>query len=334
MPRKRLFTLIIGSLVGTVLIILWLSYIDVGLLMQRMSEVRRDLVLYAALIYLSAYFIRSWRWNLLLPKEAGVSLWRSWLYSMGGNWVNYMIPIRLGEVVKAWFVKRNHGTPMLNVFPSIFIDKTFDTLGIFFVLIMIPFLGVRLSTGMLALLALLALVFGVSLTVLLLAAKSKQGVVKIIQQLFAWLPVKLRDKINSYIEIFIQGLNVFEHHWSKLTLAILLTALGIGLDGLYFFLLFQAFGVSYPFAKVLFGYTLINLSYALPQPPAQLGSNEWMMIIIFSVGFALTRQDASAIMAFAHVLTAVLMSVVGIAAIALSGHQIIKVILHGDKVYE
>jgi len=50
---------------------------------------------------------------------------------------------------------------------------------------------------------------------------------------------------------------------------------------------------------VLFGYSLINLSYGLPQPPAQLGSNEWMMIVIFSLGFSLTKSAASAVMAFA-----------------------------------
>jgi len=116
--------------------------------------------------------------------------------------------------------------------------------------------------------------------------------------------------------------------------AVLLTALGIGLDGLYFWLIFRAFGIGYPFIKVLFGYTLINLSYALPQPPAQLGSNEWMMIIIFSIGFALTRQDASAIMAFAHVLTAILIGSLGLLAIILSGRQILKDIFHGDKIYE
>jgi len=83
--------------------------------------------------------------------------------------------------------------------------------------------------------------------------------------------------------------------------------------------------------KVLFGYTLINLSYALPQPPAQLGSNEWMMIIIFSAGFALTKDSASAIMAFAHVLTAVLIGITGLIAILGSGGQALKVMIHGDK---
>lgn len=319
---------------GIILILLWLNYIDFGELVARIKSIDTNLVVWAGLSYLAAYFIRSVRWNIILNKQAEVSVFRTWLYSMGGNWVNYLIPIRLGEVVKAWFVKRNHGTPMMAVFPSIFIDKTFDTLGIFFVLVMIPLLGVRMSAGMNVLLFLLGLVFLVSLAVLFLAVWRQEMVVKVLQSLFSWLPAKARARIHGYIEIFIQGLNVFEHHWSRLLSAFLLTALGIGLDGLYFWLLFRAFNVDYPFAKVLFGYTLINLSYALPQPPAQLGSNEWMMIIIFSIGFTLTRQDASAIMAFAHMLTAVLIGITGLAAIGVSGGTILKSIFRGEKIYE
>ena len=334
LSRKRLLSLLLGLAVGLLLLALWLKYIDIDLLIRKIEQVRLELVVWASLFYLGAYLIRSLRWNLLLRKDVALSWWRTWLYSMGGNWVNYVIPIRLGELVKAWFVKRNHGVPILRVLPSIFIDKTFDTVGIFFVLAMLPFLGIKFSSGMIALLSLLALVFALSLIMLLLAARRKKGVVGFIKGLFAWLPGSARDKINRYIEIFISGLNVFEHRWTRLLSGLALTALGVLLDGLYFYLLFQAFSVQLPFLKVLFGYTLINMSYALPQPPVQLGSNEWMMIIIFSVGFALTRQDASAIMAFAHMLTAFLMSVVGIAAIALSGRQIITAILSGDKIYE
>ncbi len=334
MSHKRILSVLLGLAIGVILIALWLRFIDPDELLARMRGVDVMLVVGASLIYLSAYFIRSARWNLLLRRQIGLPLLRTWLYSMGGNWINYLIPIRLGEVVKAWFVKRNHGLPMLNVLPSIFIDKTFDTLGILFVLVMLPLLGLRLSTGISVLLSLLGLVFLVSLAVIVLSARRKSGVVRILQSLFAWLPQRARNRINGYIELFIQGLNIFEHHWTQLIYAVLLTALGIGLDGLYFWLIFRAFGIGYPFIKVLFGYTLINLSYALPQPPAQLGSNEWMMIIIFSIGFALTRQDASAIMAFAHVLTAILIGSLGLLAIILSGRQILKDIFHGDKIYE
>ena len=334
MSRKRILYLIIGLIIGIVLIILWLHYIDLDELVVRMREVNTRLVFWATISYLAAYFIRSVRWNILLKKQISIPIWKTYLYSMGGNWVNYLIPIRAGELVKAWFVKHNHGSSITSVLPSIFIDKTFDTLGIFFVLLMIPLLKVKFSQGLIILLILLGLVFAISLAVLLFSVWQKDKVVKFLQVLFSWLPGKLKTKVNNYISIFVQGLNIFEHHWTRLLNSFLLTALGIFLDGLYFYLLFLAFGVNYPFLKVLFGYTLINLSYAIPQPPAQLGSNEWMMIIIFSVGFALTREDASAIMAFAHMLTAILIGVIGLVSIALSGRQVLKAVLSGEKIYE
>lgn len=334
MPRKRVYSIIIGSIFGIGLLIAWFHYIDPAELLAQIKQVRINYVVWAALFYLSAYFLRSARWNIILRNQCRVSLYRSWLYSMGGNFVNYMIPIRLGEVVKAWFVKRNHGIGMIKVLPSIFIDKSFDTIAIFFILIMIPFIRVKISAPMTVLLLLLGLVFIVSLGIILFAARRKSGVVNLLQKLFSWLPERIRLKLNQYIELFIQGLNIFEHHWLNLAVAVILTALGVLLDGLYFFMIFKAFDVSYPFVLVLFGYTLINLSYALPQPPAQLGSNEWMMIIIFSIGFGLTAADASVIMAFAHILTALLMSGIGLFAIGLSGHQIVKAVFKGDKIYE
>jgi glycosyltransferase 2 family protein len=334
LKNKRVLALIIGSVMGILMVFFWLRYIDIADLTLKLKNMDKSYVIWAALIYLSAYFIRSWRWNILLKRTANVSILQTWLYSMGGNWINYLIPIRLGEIVKAWFVKRNHKAQIVNVLPSIFIDKSFDTLGIFFVLLMIPLLRIKLSTGLSVLLILLGLVFLVSILVLFLSAKRKLGVTKALQFFVAWLPRRWRDKVFGYIEMFVQGLNVFEHHWTRLVLAFLLTALGVFLDGLYFWLIFKAFAVPTPFTVVLFGYTLINLSYALPQPPAQLGSNEWMMIIIFSLGFTLTKLDAAAIMAFAHVLTAILIGLTGVIAILLSGRQIITKIFNGDKIYE
>jgi uncharacterized protein (TIRG00374 family) len=120
----------------------------------------------------------------------------------------------------------------------------------------------------------------------------------------------------------------------KLFWALGFTILGVILDGLYFWLIFRAFEMVYPFAMVLFGYTLINLSYALPQPPAQLGSNQWMMIIIFSLGFGLTKASASAVMALAHVLTAVLITISGGIALSITGSQILKKIFTGENLYD
>ncbi|PKN78854.1 MAG: hypothetical protein CVU48_07135 [Candidatus Cloacimonetes bacterium HGW-Cloacimonetes-1] len=333
MRRKGVYVGI-GLLLGLVLIGFWISFVEFDQLLDYLKVVKIPLVVLASLVYISAYFVRSIRWNLLLRSVKKLPIWETWLYSMGGNFINYMIPIRMGEVVKAWFVKKNYQQPIVSVLPSIFIDKTFDTIGIFFVILMLPFVTIKLSGAMVVLLSLLSVVFFLSLLVVFLAAFHKAMIEKILYFMFRWLPPKVNSKINEFTSMFIKGLNVFEHHWSILLYATLLTALGILLDGFYFFLLFRAFGNQLPFALILIGYTLINLSYALPQPPAQLGSNEWMMIIIFSIGFGLTSNAAGAIMAFAHILTALIMSVIGIAAISHSGINIIQLIFKGDNLYD
>jgi len=184
------------------------------------------------------------------------------------------------------------------------------------------------------LLVLLALVFVLSLALLLMAALNQKGVHSFFEKVLAILPRVFRAKAQGFMKLFVAGLNIFEHHWTVLAVSILLTALGVFLDGFYFYSLFRAFGMSYPFAMVLFGYTLINLSYALPQPPAQLGSNEWMMIIIFSIGFGLTKDSASAVMVFAHILTALIMSILGIISFSVSGYDVIKAVYKDDKTYE
>ncbi|HCM15132.1 MAG TPA: lysylphosphatidylglycerol synthetase family protein [Candidatus Cloacimonas sp.] len=329
--RNKVF-LTVGSLIGIGLIVLWLSYIPLGELKEYFSRIRPLYVVWASLCYLGAYFVRSFRWNLILRQSMKIPLRDTWLYAMGGNLVNYIIPIRAGELVKCWFIKKNHNLGMAQSLPSVFIDKTFDTLAIISVIFLIPFLTIKLNPALNVLLAILLLVFIISVSLLLLAAWRKDLVLRVLSVLVKLSPQSLKARMKELLEQFVDGLNLFEHKPAKLVWAVILTMIGILLDGLYFYLIFEAFGIEFSFLMVLFGYTLINMSYALPQPPAQLGSNEWMMIIIFSLGFNLTKSSASAIMAFAHILTALLMGIVGAFAFAYAGFEVLKMIFKGEKI--
>lgn len=332
MSRQKIISLISGLLIGIILLVIWLIVNPPQEIVRQCAKVNLNWVLLASVVYLSAYFIRSTRWRLLLPESVNPGLITTWFYAMGGNLINYLIPIRAGDVARAWFIKRNHNISLARSLPSVFIDKAFDTIAILFIVIILPFSAIELSSSMMVLLGLLIVVFLLTLLLLISAAWQKTLVTKVLQYPVRLLPVRFRGSLNQGIETFVNELNLFEHHPLRLVAATGLTAIGVLLDGLYFFLLFKAFGVPYPFPLALFGYTLINLSYALPQPPAQLGSNEWMMIIIFSVGFGLTKTTASAIMAFAHILTATLMTFWGALAFLKLGPEIISKIFKGEKI--
>ncbi len=317
--KKSTLSVIIGLALGLLLIILWLYCFDLNALAESLKKLKPGLVIIAGLFYVAAYFIRSVRWNLLLRNQVALSVRESWLIACAGNWLNYLIPIRAGELVKALLIKKLKKCSAVSILPSVFIDKFFDTLGIFAVLVMIPMLGVRLSPGLKTLIITLIVVFSLAIVILLMAAIRKKSVARLLQVVFIWLPKRWRSRIDNLIELFIDGLNIFGHHYSILLYCILITALGMGLDGLYFWFVFRAFGLGTAFMVVLFGYTLINLSYILPQPPAQLGSNEWMMIIIFSLGFGIDKNAASAVMVFAHLFTAVIISLLGLAGFSYAG---------------
>ncbi len=322
--KKSTISVLTGLFIGIILIVFWLISFDFSYLFESLHRMNYKLIAVAGLFYVLAYAIRSYRWNLLLKKQVTLSFKESWLVSAAGNWINYLIPIRAGELIKAVLIKKIKNISAVSILPSIFIDKFFDTIGIFFVLLLIPFVSLHLSTGIKTLILLLILMFVVIFSVLIFAAKSKEKITSLLQVVFFWLPSKYRHKIYNLIEIFINGLNVFEHHYSILLYSVLLTAIGVLLDGLYFLFVFRAFNCQMGFLLVLFGYTLINLSYVLPQPPAQLGSNEWMMIIVFSLGFGLTQNIASAIMVFAHIFTACIITALGIVGFSYAGIKSVK----------
>ncbi len=321
---KSSISIFIGLGLGLILFTGWLFTFDFHYLVTAFGSIRYDYILYAGVIYLAAYFTRSVRWNLLLRNQVRLSYKESWLISTAGNWVNYLVPIRAGELIKALLIRRIKQVSAVSILPSVFIDKFFDTLGIFFVLSLLPFLPLHMSKGLRLLIILLLAMFALVFLILFLSAKSKGHITNILQFFFFWLPKKIRDKIFHLIELFIDGLNIFDHHYSIIIYCVLLTAVGVGFDAVYFFFVFKAFSIDVSFLIVLFGYTLINLSYALPQPPAQLGSNEWMMIIIFSIGFGLTKNAASTIMAFAHIFTALIISIFGILGFSYSGIKSLK----------
>lgn len=332
MNRKNLISIIIGLVIGILLLGIWLWVNPLHEIQANFRNLQFPWVALAAFVYLFAYFVRSCRWRLLIPSPAEPGVLRTWLYAMGGNLLNYLIPIRIGDLARAWFIKRNHQVPLARALPSVFIDKAFDTIAIMVIIIILPFTAIDLSLAMMILLGLLLIVFLITVVLLVLAASRKELVTNILQYPVKFLPKKFSTKLNTGISTFVAELNLFEHHPGRLLLAVVYTAVGIMLDGLYFFLLFKAFGIDYSYPLALLGYTLINLSYALPQPPAQLGSNEWMMIIIFSVGFGLTKSTASAIMAFAHILTALLMSFWGAIAFLRLGPELIHKIFKGEKI--
>lgn len=321
--NKKTLSLAISFAVGIGLFWIWLRFINPAQTVAWLHRVRPGWVALSGGLYLLSYFVRSLRWRTLLSPVAKVSPGRIYLTLMGGNFLNYLIPIRAGEVAKCYFLKKSVGIRISHSLPSVFIDKLFDSAAIVVVLIILPFLPMRLPGALWGLIYGLIALLLTGASVLVLAAVAHDRMVRVFRFFSFLLPKRYEERFFELVHLFVEGVGLFRHHLGLLPRAIFYTFLAVGIDSAFFYCIFLGFGQPIDYFMVLFGYTLIYLSYVLPHPPAQIGSNEILMVAIFSVGFGFSRDMVSAVMACSHLMTAVLISIMGMAGISYAGFHLV-----------
>jgi uncharacterized protein (TIRG00374 family) len=253
---------------------------------------------------------------------------------LAGNFINYIIPIRAGEIAKAYFYKQNHNINWSSSLPSIFIDKVFDTFVIVFLLMLLPFTGISLAPVLKNIMGLVLFVLLACVAFLIVATIKEQLVTNILKKVLFFLPSKIKEKVLIFFHNCVEGIVICQHKKRVIPPCFVYTVLATVLEGLYFFMIFKAFGIELGFLNVLFGYTLIFLSYVLPQPPAQIGTNELMMHYVFALGFGLAPDKMASVMALSHVFTAIIISTTGSISIVHSGFRLMDINLLRRKINE
>src|SRR5690554_2881116 len=121
--KSKLRTILIGTGIGIIFLLIWLRFVDIETMKYYLKNLKLHFVIIAAIFYIFAYYIRSLRWRLLLHRVQPITRSKSFLIHMAGNFTNYLIPLKTGELMKCYFVKKLYGTRMTRTLPSVFVDK-------------------------------------------------------------------------------------------------------------------------------------------------------------------------------------------------------------------
>ncbi len=306
----------LAIIAGLVLLAAALYGVDAARVRTLIVQVDPGWLALAAVFYVSAYVVRSLRWRLVLAPVERVKVSEAFSMLMAGYFLNYIIPIRAGEVAKAFFLKRLKGVPVAASLPTIFVDKLLELFSVVLVVLLVPVLSVRLGGYLTTLITTVLIIFAAAVLLLFLAIRNEEATSRLLSRSLAWLPDRIHERLTRWLTLFVRGMGVARQNARAGGALLALTALAVLLDAVYFSLVFRAFSIDVAFVKVLFGYTLISLSYILPTPPAQIGHNQAVMVVIFATGLGLGRADATAVMILAHVLTGIIITGIGLASFA------------------
>jgi hypothetical protein len=211
---RRSIQLTLG--VGISLVAVWLAMRDV-----RLAEVWGALrhanyggfVLVMALTLLG-FWIRALRWRWLISTPRPLPLGSLFSATMIGFMANNLLPLRLGEFVRAWVLGRRERISKAMVFATVVVERVVDMitlLAIFGLALLVHPLTERTEAGRLTRAgAGVLLVACAALTVFVVAVERSP---RLTSRLMAWatglLPERARDGAQATLRRFLEGLGLF-----------------------------------------------------------------------------------------------------------------------------
>ncbi|MBD3367940.1 MAG: flippase-like domain-containing protein [Candidatus Eisenbacteria bacterium] len=322
---RRSIRIILALGAGAALLALALHGIDVSEITENIGRADWRYLALGGLLYVVAYLVRSVRWRLILMPVTRVSVRDSFFMLMAGYFLNYVIPIRAGEIAKSFFLKRLKGIPIATSLPTVYVDKVFELVSIIFVVVAVPVLSIRVEGPLAVLIYSVLAIFLAAVGILILAFRRGEAATKLLCGLFSWLPSGPRARLTQWISLFVDGMGIARENVRTVVPLIGLTVAAVLIDASYFLMMFRAFAIDVPYVSVLFGYTLLTLSYILPTPPAQIGYNEFVIRLIFAGGIgvaSIPKAEVMAVIIVAHALTGLIITGVGVGSFAAMGIKV------------
>jgi len=308
---------IIGLLIGIGLLFLVSRFVNVSMAMHVLQQnlaTPRGIILafLSGVAFLLAFSIRGMRWKLFLNPIGNVSTFTAIQLFLISIFINFLLPIRGGEIAKPLILRRIAAIPISRSLPTIVMDKSLDFLPAFFIMAIVPLLGVQMDIKLWLILGTVSGLF-ISLALFVgLAAWKRASAITLLRKITGMLPRSMEGKIEAFATGFVDSLLIGASRPKIFIPAVLLTCVAVIFDSLFAMFAFWTIGFPISFGAAIFGYNLYNMFYIFPTPPGQVGSNEAMGLLVFTGLLHLPADQVTAMFIFSHPWAALLMCTAGL----------------------
>jgi len=301
-PRVRELA---GILVG-LLCLIWVFHdLKLSALREALRELSWIWILPAVALDLASYVTQAERWRRLLRPLGRLSLPRTTGAVYAGLFVNELLPFRAGELLRSFLVARRLGVETARVFPSVMVERFLDgiwlalAIGVTAAWVPLPHSLVR-AGDILGVSVVLA-----ALLLLLLARRAGRSA------------GPARGRLRSFLRAQSGGLR--ELAFSRgFWLAFFFTAWMLLLQGISFWFVLLAFGMSLSPWAALAVFLVIQLGTMIPNAPGNVGSYQFFCVVGLSL-FGVEKAQAAAFSIVVFVVLTVPLWALGYLALRTSG---------------
>jgi uncharacterized protein (TIRG00374 family) len=269
---------ILIRLLGPLLFLLILSRMDLGRMAETMATIRVRFLLAALLLYPCLILLKAWRWQILLSQQQidyGLAP-AFWAYNSSLT-AGYVTPGRLGEFVKALYLRQDEGIPLGQALSSVLMDRLFDL----YLLLITAGLGIAVFSlpGQLSSVALgVLLAVGLTPLLVLIPYASRSATLLLTKGLSLTIGTRYREDISQTLGDFQQGVEQLLS--SRLLFPLLVTFVAYALFYLQCYLTALALRLPLSYPYVAFCVSLASLLALLPISISGLGVRDATFIAL------------------------------------------------------
>ncbi len=270
--KKQRVSLLLG--IGVSLFFLWLGFrgLDFDELWHIMGHLDLVWVLISIPVYFAATYILTLRWYYLLRPVKDLHPNRLFPVVVIGYMANNLLPLRLGEVMRAYVLKRRDEVPIAPTLTTILVERVFDGLVmltfIFAALLFVDFDETSLRT---VILITSPLFFGALLIFFWLASAPH-----IARRIYTWLieklvPGALQERLLGVADELMSGFEALTSR-NALVWVIFYSLLSWTVESSTYWIVMQAFDFEVSFYVLLLVVGFGNLSTILPSTAGYIGT--------------------------------------------------------------
>lgn len=319
----------IGFSISILLLAFFLLTLDVGQLTNALLNAEYLYVAPAVCFYMVSIIFRTLRWQRLLLHMRYVKVVRLFPVVVVGYMANNLLPVRLGELVRSYYLGEREGISKTAALMTIFIERLLDALTLLLfiasVAVFVPLTGLaeafaeRFGVKWPILVMGLSLPFVIAFAFLILVALFQAGARSMVMALSSILPGQLGARLVLMFNLLLEGLHSLKSPRSVLSLFILSVPIWIFETALFFVIGFS-FGLHHMYGTVwemaiaiVLVASITNIGSSIPAAPGGVGLFEILAretLVLLPLA-AVDRSVAGAYVAVVHAALLLPMIVLG-----------------------
>jgi len=289
MTRGKALRMVVGIGLGGLLAYLSFRKVALGDILQAASGIRWSWMLVVLVLTFIVLILRSIRWGVLLAPAKRLPVRVLFPSLMIGYMTNNVLPLRAGEIIRAYHLGAKGDLPKSTVLASILVERILDVWTVF-ILLLVGTSFVAVSAEARQLLRTGAVLSAALLIVLFVLGRRKELLVGLATRALKRVVPRFAAKGERVFRAFADGADLLGS--ARRLLAVMSISLAIWILGsLMVYLTSLAIPIALPFWGAPIVLAVIALGITVPTSPGDIGTYQFFSLLGLSI-FGIPRAAA------------------------------------------